>query len=509
MATKETKLNQIKQAVNTQGKSVFQPGMFSGMGNVPMLQPKSDDYSYVNIELEDIIMDEDVSVPSFLYDSIKNGRIVNPIIVAHKYEISERAGKKFKKKTGQYTIIDGKKRYAVYKRLFNENTNENNVAGAGQYASIPTLLLPLNISDEEIESIKKVTEENKSESTTAVIKDITETRNEQITYCYKYEMAEIELDKIVERENKYTILQTEVDELEKSIYHAGLMQPIILLPFINPKTMEVAYEIEAGHKRTRSIRQLVKHAEEGVYDNGELIIRTFKTVPALLMPMGATKEQVEKVYNDTNLLTRHMSTDDVFEHISYFEELPSRPETKADYLDFRSKRYQMSKLANILQNKFKKLGFSDWQNRRSKIFLNVYYYGSDKCLDTFKNISDNKFTQRELEWIAVNYRDFNERKMQDEIIEKAMVNKSFLLRLMDEKKVKRTPQKINVRKASETLIKQKAVLEKISITPFDYKKVTEEDLENTKNILKEMEEIMKELKDRLDNIPESKLEKSE
>ena len=273
--------------------------------------------------------------------------------------------------------------------------------------------------------------------------------------------------------------------------------------------VEVQYEIEAGHKRTRSIRQLIKHSEEGMYENSELVIKTFKTVPALLMPMGATKEQVEKVYNDTNILTRHMSTDDVFEHISYFEELPSRPETKADYLEFRSKRYQMSKLANTLQSKFKNLGFSDWQNRRSKIFLNVYYYGSDRCLETFKNIGDSVFTQRELEWIAVNYRDFNERKMQDEIIEKAKNNKSFLLRLMDEKKVKRIPQKINVRKASETLIKQKAVLEKMSITPFDYKKVTAEDVKNTKSILKEMEEIMKELKSRLNKIPESELEKSE
>ena len=495
---KQSKLQQITNSPQTT-KAVFDRTMFGGIKNTPGIVPKTDDYTYMSVALGDIDY-TDNEYPAFLYNSIKNERLVNPVILRYGYTIEEVGGVKIRKKTGRYRIVDGNKRVAIYNQLFNEATAKNNDEEVRKYASVPALILPLNVSDEEVLNIIRTTSENKSVSTKNVIKDITETKNEEITYCYRYEMAEIELEKIVERDNKYKFTTSEIDELEKSIYHAGLMQPIILLPIINSRTMEVEYEIEAGHKRTTAIRQLIQHAKDGKYSNGELVLQAYKTIPSLLIPMGATPEQVEKVYNDTNILSRHMSTDDVFQHISFFDEMPSRPTTKIEYVEFKEKKYRIERLANILQNKFKALGFSDWKNRKAKVFLNIYYYGSDKCLEAFNNLEKYDLTQKDIEWIVTTYKDFNERKKQDEILEKAINDKTYLLQLKEEKVVKRTPQQIKLRKVTENIIKQKSVFDKMVVTPFDLTKASEKDVQNAKKTLLELEKSIKEMKERINSV---------
>ena len=503
MAKKETKLQQITNQSQQQTKRVFNTDMFNRASSTG-IAPKTENYTYVSIELGNINYNKSDAEnhPLFiqLLNSIKNGRLVNPVILSYEYTVEERAGREFRNKTGKYNVVDGNTRVGIYNKLFNEAVRNDNQEDMEKYASISALLLPLNVSNDEIDSIKKTTELDKSISTKNVIKDITETKNEQISYCYRYEAAEIPLDKIVGRENKYKFTQNEIDELEKSIYLAGLMQPIILLPKINTRTMEVEYEIEAGHKRTTAIRQLVQRAKEGEYSNPEVIIDAYKTVPSLLIPMGATPEQVEKIYNDTNILTRHMSTSDVFEHIKYFEEMPSRPTTKIEFVDFKEKKYKISNLSNILQKKFKMLGFSDWKNRQTSRFLNIYYYGSDKCLEMFNNIETHDLTQKDLEWIAITNKDFNERKKQDEILEKSKNNKAYFLSLKDDKVVKKTPQKIKIRKMTENVLKQKNVFDKMVITPFDLNKADINDVKNAEKTLIGLEKSISEMKERLKKI---------
>lgn len=499
MNKKTSKLEQITKSNHTT-KSVFNREMFGGIANAAGIVPKTEDYTYLSVELGSINFTP-VSYPSFLYDSIKNGRLVNPIILSYEYEIRIRGGREYREKTGRYNIVDGNARVTIFSQLFQEALAASDEKAMTKYGSIPALLLPLNISDEEIESIKNTSNEDKSIGTGRVIKDITETKQEQVTYCYKYEMAEIPLEKIVERdENKYKFTQSEIDELEKSIYHAGLMQPIMLLPIINSRTMEVEYEIEAGHKRTAAIRQLVKHAQEGRYENGEFILQSYATIPSLLIPMGATAKQVEQIYNDTNLLSRHMTTDDVFEHIRYFEELPSRPKTKKEYVDFKEKKYRIAQLSKVVQEKFKALGFSDWKNRKTSLFLTIYYYGSDKCLEFIQSGETQGLTLRDIEWIVRAHQDFNERKKQDEILERAMQDKTYLLQLMDEKIIRKTPKSIKIRKVTETVLKEKALLDKITVTPFDLKNATMEDIKNAKKIVIQVEKTLKDLKDRLNTV---------
>lgn len=511
---KQSKLSQITNVDTNKTPAVFNRKMFGGIVSSGILT-NTDDYNYVNVPLGDIKIKDDIQFPNFLYESIKSGRLVSPIILTYDYRLASRGGMEYREKTGTYTIIDGEKRVAIYNQLFNEAIEENNDSNIKKYSSIPSLVLPINISDEEIEKIKKVTSENKSEGTSNVISDITKTKNTQITYCHKYEMAEVETDKLVERDNKYVIVQSVIDELEESIYYAGLMQPLVVLPIIDNKTMEIKYEIQAGHKRKRAIFQLIKHAKERHFpflankgiDNSNIdfnaVLESLKTTSALIIPMGADAKQIEKVYNDTNILMRHMTTDDAFTHISYFDELPTRPTTKAEYVSFKEKKYKIDRLASVLQDKFKRLGFSDWKNRKAKIFLNVYYYGSDRCLEIFNDIEKYDFTRKELEWIATKYKDFNERKMQDEIIEEALNDKTYLLNLMDEKITKKTPQKIKIRKMNENLIKHRGAIDKISITPFDFKNASMNDVKNSKKIIKELEEVIKDLKERINNISEN------
>ena len=403
-------------------------------------------YTYVDADLIDL-PEETIEYSNALKQSVIQ-RMIQPVILSMSYVEKERGGRKFRSKTGRYDVVDGKKRVKILKDSGVEK--------------VQALVLPLDVSDEEIKRIKDTTSQDKATGVQQVVKDVTETLNEEITYCYRYESITVDIDKLVERENKYAMRQSEIDELEKSIYRLGLLQPIIVLPVMDPRTMEVKYEIQSGHKRTRAIKQLIEHANDGLYPgNKELILASFKTVPALLIPMGSNAKDVERIYHETNMLSRHMTVDDCFKVIESFDFLPTRPTTKEEFVHFKEENNSMNQLVIETQEQMKKLGFQDWKSAKTAKFLNVYYFGSDKAIEVFTNINDYPLNQKEVYWIVTTYKDFNERSKQDDIISQAIDDKSTLRTLMAEKTVRRNKTDLTVRKVNETLIRQRTVFEKL------------------------------------------------
>lgn len=502
MATKKKSvLDNMMENSHKQTQSVFNGSLFDVDLGRERSDKNNEDYKYDSVNVEDLII-ENVEYERWLYNSLKDDRMVQPIILSYDFVEKEKAGRKYREKTGKYRIIDGKKRALIWKKLYEEANDEESKR---KYETIHALILPLSIENEQLNKIISIVAEDKANAVTSVMRDVTETQNESITYCYRYEMQDIELDKIIERENKYTILQSEVDELEKSIFHLGLMQPIIVLPVLDTRSMSVRYEIQAGHKRTRAIRQLVEHAKKNYYPNHkDFILEQYKTVPALIIPMGTSAEDVEKVYNETNLLSRHMTSEDVFTHISYFEDLPSRPNNKEDYINFKNGGYTIKDLSKVVQERFKRLGFKDWKNSKTTYFLNVYYYGSDKALEMFTDLEHYNLTQKELYWIVLQNKDFNERKKQDEIIDKSLEDKSYLIELMNKNKVRRNSSKgIKIKKLSENLLKQKEFYEKMCNTEIEKderSKNVEQDIEKIKEILLSTKKYMDELEKKISNI---------
>lgn len=448
MARKSSKVEKMTNAGTPKsGRTLFNQGIFQeGIGGESNTENEQN-YQYTFVEIDLInTTEENIEYPNALKQSVEE-RMIQPVILSQDYVLKERGGRKFKSKNGRYNIVDGNKRIDILKKKGVEK--------------VQSLVLPLDVTQEEIDKIKETTNNDKQEGFQKVVKDVTETLDEEITYCYRYESINVDMEDVVERENKYAMRQSEIDELEHSIYNLGLLQPIVVLPIMNPKTMKVQYEIQSGHKRTRAIRQLIKHAQEGLYPgNKEVILESFKTIPALLIPMGSDPKDVEKIYHETNMLSRHMTVDDCFKVIESFDFLPSRPTTKEEYNHFKEEYPVMNGLVLKTQDKLKRYGFQDWKSGKTAKFLNVYYFGSDMAIDVFTNISDYNLNQKEVYWIVLTYKDFNEREKQDQIIKDAIEDKSTLRDLMAEKTVRRNRTDYTVKKVSEGLTRQKGTFEK-------------------------------------------------
>ena len=86
------------------------------------------------------------------------------------------------------------------------------------------------------------------------------------------------------------------------------------------------------------------------------------------------------------------------------------------------------------------------------MFLNIYYYGSDKAREVFTNIDQYSINQKDVYWIVTTYKDFNERTMQDEILEESLKNRSYLKQLKAEKTVRRNRSEVTIKNISDSLV---------------------------------------------------------
>lgn len=472
-------------------------------------------YMYEIVKLEDIILDEVIDVDDKLYQSIKTAGVVNPIWLSFDYIMAEKAGREYKKKTGKYRILDGNKRVAAANKIIAEG-------GHDRLKNIQALILPIKTSEEEIENIKQMlhTEENQNRSTSDLISVVNSSKGAQITYGYRYENADIPFDLIYERDNKYPATESEIESLANSIYKYGLFQDIMVLPEVNPDTMEVIYRLEAGHKRRKAIKLLLDKARAGQLENGASIIANYSSVPAKLLPMGATKEQIEAVYNESNIHSRKMTTDSFFAHLSYFSSIekdanatnefdkyiiPKVPTTEEEYKAFIG-NVKISYLIPDLQQELKKLGFADWKNRKMTQYLNIYFFGCDKlkemCVEMTQH-PDKKppIILADMEWIAITYKGFDEREKQEEIIEKALEDKAYLVALKGTTKVQKSrTKKVTTQYVAKKVISEvntwsgllNADIEEVKTVKDDYEKIIT-GISDMKKMINKFEKRIKEL----------------
>ena len=428
MKQKNSKLNQMYS-----GQSMNQGHVFTN-NNIMTMQISGKNNRNkpmsMDVDINKIITEKEINTNE-ISDETKESYLeylVMPIILKPEYVMKEKGGRKFRDKTGNYILLDGAKRLAVYKE-----------AGRLQ---IPSLILPVDISEEDEKKFIRAVKDTGVETAVREVKDFVE---EDISRCYRYEIKNIEVDKIEERDNKYVILDSEVNELANSIYKIGLLQPIVVLPRLD-EAGQVKYTIQAGHKRTRAVKKIIQRAKDGGWYKGtidgrpesDIILEKFKTIPALIIPQGATESEVEQIYNETNLLSRHMTTDDVFVHFDYFVQaikvekdvfelqangkrkkidtlrvnFPTKPEEN-EALKW-AEDWQMNHICDAVQQQFKKLGFKDWKNTRTTTYLDIYFYGSPELLNKFSNLEEEKkiakmdkrktFTVKDLDWVCTKYK---------------------------------------------------------------------------------------------------------
>lgn len=479
------KLSQMAAGQKKEQSSVFGKNIFPGSAK-KISDENETKYIRGNVDIDDLILTKETDT-SAINESLKQSfleYIVSPVILKQDFEEAERGGRKFKKKTGKYLVLDGNKRVAVYK----ENGK----------TEIFSLILPLDITPEE--ETKFVTNAEKDGVDTA-FETVNTSVDGEITNCYRYEIQNIDEEKLEERDNKYSILDSEVEALEDSLLSVGLLQPIVVLPELDERS-QLHYIIQAGHKRVKAIRKLkkdCKNKDTRFYKYREVIEKNFATVPALIIPSGATQQEVEQIYNETNLLSRHMTAEDVFAHIACIGPDFKRPTTQREFDAFMGRNKKMARYVADAKEYFKKLGFKDWANSKTAYFLNVYFFGSDKAVELFEKCNDPatkkedrpNLTQKEVYWVVIHNNTFPEREVQDRIFDEALKDKSTLIQLMAEATPTRNAKSIKAKKLNQNLAKEKATLEKMQITPIDRVKKDTADLAKAKQLVIEMQQVLK------------------
>ena len=177
--------------------------------------------------------------------------------------------------------------------------------------------------------------------------------------------------------------------------------------------------------------------------------------------MGSSDEDVEDIYNQTNMLSRHMTVEDCFKVIESFSCLPSRPTTKEEFVHFKETTKSINVLVKMVQDEMRKIGFQDWKNTKTSKFLNVYFYGSDKAIELFTHPEDSAVNQKDIYWIVIQNKDFVERKKQDELLKLAQDDKEEFESYKNDNGTSRKIYEFTTKKVMSTLRKQKSEYDKI------------------------------------------------
>ena len=134
----------------------------------------------------------------------------------------------------------------------------------------------------------------------------------------RYRIKYIPVDALDDNtENTFSFRDTEM--LELSIQRIGVLQNLVVIPKLDEDNNLISrYEIKAGSRRFAAVSNILKRARE---DGNEKIIKRFSEVPCILLPIGATKNEIAEVIAETNLLARQLKPEDIFRNFEIVFEL--------------------------------------------------------------------------------------------------------------------------------------------------------------------------------------------
>lgn len=216
-----------------------------------------------------------------------------------------------------------------------------------------------------------------------LINDDLKTAKEKLMLDYD----NIDLTKIKSRDdNKFELVN--IESLAKSIDTVRLAQPILLRKIDNSYSIQedgeteiisnISYEIVAGHRRVAAYEML--YEKYRVLQDQENI-KKYSKIPALILPAGSTKAEVDALYEMTNFETRNISTTDVLRHIDYYlNEIQSKDiETKLKDATFRG-----TNKATYIANKFKSINVPINKSQVNK-YIYIYENCCEDLIDIFQN----------------------------------------------------------------------------------------------------------------------------
>ena len=440
-----------KSVVKTKPKSTVQGTLTNGSSpeNVVISSAIQNQSRFSHVEVSSIKIPENVVIDEANIEKTtsfieKHGQIL-PVLLRPITEEVEKFGVKFKENTGNYDVIDGIETVISLQRLYNKNEEE-------RFSLCQAMVLNVSASEEEIQQIRdemKVdTREKLSPEQLAKV-----TKGKEIESLYDFEEVYLEPERLLIEYNNFDYSEEEIEMLAESILHYGMWELPLILPYI--KDGEVKYRIIAGHKRITAVLFIKQHNKEN-----ESIQAKLEKIKVRLLPLGSTKEQIEAVHEYSNLMRRQLTSEQGLAHISMVKGLPPIPDSEESYNEF-IQSYSISSLVSKVENFFKALA-------------------SESC----------PLNQKELVWIVTEYKDYNKKGEQEEVLMKSLSDRSYLVDLMDSKKKRRI-------KAEKTTTSK--VRSKITVQSQQIRKLLETDYELPKT-KKEKEDILSKIKDLQDQL---------
>lgn len=279
---------------------------------------------------------------------------------------------------------------------------------------------------------------------------------------------DIFLSKIKPRKsNKFRKLNTRA--LEKSIEFTRLINPITVKQLyeirkngdeeIRIPTGE--YEIVAGERRYTAYCNLFQKAQE---ENNKNNIERYEKIKCLILPLGATDEEIQAIYADTNFLARPITIDEVFANFDAIldsNEMPKDVANKAKYV----------------KEQLKDIGF-DWGLTKIKEYLAIYGE-PDKRIR--KYIDENKLSKKDAYFIT--NLDNNEKSNLLTQFEELSANK--ILKVVKTERANKKKKKIKEVSEKE-LVK---LLDDIKVNLIPYNGNVSFVLNNKENIIKQIDMI--------------------
>lgn len=187
----------------------------------------------------------------------------------------------------------------------------------------------------------------------------------------QYKTRYVDINKIqLYAHNEMRALDT--SELEISIDTVGLLSPILLITVEDEEGEH--YEPISGNRRLTAVRNLLSRAVE---ENDKERIERYSKIFSIVLPLGATEEEIQRVYGDMNILHRPPSLTEMFQLIDRFLE-------KDDQGNFKNLAKKRPNIAQYIQQRFKNLGY-DFGLTKVKTYVVIWNAHNQRIREEFIN----------------------------------------------------------------------------------------------------------------------------
>lgn len=182
--------------------------------------------------------------------------------------------------------------------------------------------------------------------------------------------------------------------LEKSISKIGLLQPLVLEHIVEDGRPTGRYEIRVGSRRFKAINNLY---QEAIKKGNEEDKDRFHHVFAVILPRGATEEEINEAIVETNSTVRQMTVPQIFANFDII--FKKNDNGKYEYLpEGKDKSVEASRILGEMGFTFSKSSVRDYMtiytsDEKLKDYLEKGFIGKRQAL-TIARMPSNK--QKEL-----------------------------------------------------------------------------------------------------------------